>query len=358
MSVANQSISLMSADLPCIDGGDVPEWIHLLPTANGEISTGDKRGPYSIRDAQRVIALSMANNARLPIDENHSTDLAAPLGNPAPARGWIVALEARADGIWGQVEWNTTGRALLQERAYRGISPVIMHDPKKQIIQILRASLVNKPNLRGLTALNQESDMTLLERLAQLLGMDAASSENDVYGAVQSLHAQEGGDATALQSQISEIGVALGLGEGGDATSIIEAAKKAGSVGSITPDEVVALQSEIADLTTKLNGVTTASAKAAATSFVDEEIKRGRTGLKPMRDHYIAMHMEDPARVEKEIGAMMILKGNQVQPAPPENGDGTIALNQEQRDVAKMMGISETDFAATLKEERAGEEAL
>jgi len=105
------------------DEGGAPEWVHLLPA--GAVETVDRRGPYRVTDGEKLIAASFAQSPRLPIDENHATDLAAPKGQPAPARGWITALEARADGIWGKVEWTEAGRQLVEDRAYRGLSPVI-----------------------------------------------------------------------------------------------------------------------------------------------------------------------------------------------------------------------------------------
>lgn len=61
--------------------------------------TREPQRPYRVLNAEDVIAESMASPRGIPIDENHATDLAAPLGGPAPARGWIVELQARADGI-------------------------------------------------------------------------------------------------------------------------------------------------------------------------------------------------------------------------------------------------------------------
>ncbi len=148
-----ESVSLALA----AETGDVPSWIMLLPA--GEIRTADGRGPYRLDDATALQASLAAAGGRLPVDENHSTDLAAPKGGPSPARGWIVALEARADGVWGQVEWTEPGKALLAERAYRHISPVITHLKDGTVTGLLRASLTNRPNLRGLAALHQEEDM-------------------------------------------------------------------------------------------------------------------------------------------------------------------------------------------------------
>ena len=118
----------------------------------------------------------------LPIDENHATDKGGAKGMPAPARGWIVALQARASGLWGKVQWTGERRKLVEDKAYIGISPVILHTAAGKIIQVLRASLTNTPNLQGLTSLHSYAAPTALasklphvldtayRRIMQLLG--------------------------------------------------------------------------------------------------------------------------------------------------------------------------------------------
>ena len=342
---------MASQDLPAVATGQAaPDWVHLLPApADGKIGTTDARGPYLINDATALIAASFAEADRLPIDENHSTDLAAPRGEPAPARGWIVGMEARADGIWGQVEWNAAGSRLIKGKAYRALSPVILHDKAKVIHSILRASLVNRPNIRGLTALNQqETNMTFMQKLAEKLGLGADASEEAILAAI-------GGKAsdTAMQSALTEIGVALGVQQGAEVAAIVTAAKS----NKAAPAAIVALQSEIATLTTQLNAVTEAQARHAAETYIDGEIKKGRVSVKPLRDHYIAMHMVDAARVEKEIGAMPVLSRSGTGIVPPAPKDGEVSLNAEQTAAAAALGIDPKTYAATLKSERGQEEA-
>lgn len=310
MKTAITTALMAATALPDASSG-APEWIHLLPATDQPICTRDGRGPYRVISTQQVIADSLADLPELPIDENHSTDIAAPLGQSAPARGWIVALEAREDGIWGKVNWTRPGRALVAGQSYRFVSPVIGHTADGRITRILRASLVNKPNLRGLTALNQEGAMTLHERLTELLGLNAASDEDAVFSAVSGLTQDEGG--VALQSQMAEIGAALGV-QGADPAEIINAAKAAvsGDPGTIT-----ALQAELASVTQSLNAMTEGVARDKATEFVDGAIRAGRVGLKPLRDHYIARHMADPDAVSKEVSAMPILGGGK-KPAPAD----------------------------------------
>src|SRR5690606_11059898 len=114
-SASPASTIAMCAAQPFSATDTPPEFIHLLPA--GEIATGDNRGPFRVKNAAEVIAASLQAGDRLVLDENHSTDLAAPKGLPAPAMGWIVALESRADGIWGKVEWTAEGQRLVTGRA-------------------------------------------------------------------------------------------------------------------------------------------------------------------------------------------------------------------------------------------------
>ena len=158
------------------DSGAAPEWLHLLPA--GKALTRDGRGPYHVADAARLIAESMAAAGnKMVLCENHATDLSAPKGGAAPARGWIVDLQERADGIWGRVSWTEEGRRLVEDQAYRGVSPVISHASDGAIVRILRASLVNQPNILGLTSLHMTvpvaHKMDAIDKsIAAYLGLD------------------------------------------------------------------------------------------------------------------------------------------------------------------------------------------
>lgn len=341
-------IALCASAITTGKDAGAPEWVHLLPaTSGGTIQTNDKRGPYTVADAAKVIERSMvAGDGRLPLDENHATDLAAPNGQPAPARGWIVELEARADGIWGRVEWSDAGRALIETRAYRVISPVIVHDKAKRVWAILRASLVNRPNLRGLAALHQETDMTFQQKLAEMLGLGADASEDDIAAALakalEKPEGGEGGEEAALNAALAPVAKALKLDEGADLKTVLNAIQATPNEG-----ELVELQSTVTELTTQLNAVTESTARDKATAYVDGEIKRGRAGLKPVRDRYIALHMKDPAEAEALIGAMVVLNASGTAELPPAE-DGAVSLNAAQKAVAAQLGMTNEDYAAEL----------
>jgi phage I-like protein len=341
-------IALMAA-LAMPELGSVPEWVHILP-AGPEVPTYDGRGPYRYADGAAIIAASLSRKPRLVVDENHSTEIEARQGRSSPARGYVTAMESRVDGIWAQVDWNPSGRALLSDRAYWGLSPVIEHDAQGRIALVRSIALTNEPNLRGLAALNQENSMNDMERLAEAMGLEAGATVDQMIDAIKAMKTAKTDTATAaMQSAIGEIGVALGVQQGADLAAIVAAANAAKTAGR---SEVAALQSELAAVTTRLNGITESASRERATTFVDGEIKRGRVGIKPLRDHYISMHMAEAARVEKEIGAMPVLGASGAAVLPPTAKDGQVSLNAEQTAVAKALGVDLKTYAATLQAEQ------
>jgi phage I-like protein len=338
--------------------GEAPEWIHLLPA--GEIRTADGRGPYRVADAAALIAASLnAGNDRLILDENHATDLAAPKGEPAPARAWIVELQARQDGIWGKAEWTPTGRELMAEKAYRAISPAIAHRRDGTVTAILRASLVNRPNLQGLTTLHQETDMNLLEKLLKTLGLETGTSEDALVAAVAGLHQARADGAVALQAQLAPIAVAAGLTGAADATALLAAVTRLKTADAAGADQTItALQTELNGVVVELNQIKDTTKRKAAEAFVDGAIRDRRAGVSPRRDEYIALHIENPARAESLVAGLPALNASHTGVLPPAAKDGAAQLTPEQKHAVALMGVSEADYLKTIQAEQKTEAAL
>lgn len=320
------TLALCAASL--LPEAGIPDWVHLLPAAGGTISTYDGRGPYRVTDPAAIIAASLHADTRdqggLIIDENHATDLAGPLGLPSPARGRIVELEARPNGIWGRVDWSATGTALLSERAYRGISPVIHYRPDGSVLRIARASLVNYPNLRGLVALNAETQMDL-KMLATALGLAETATMEEILAAIQALKMSkaevETEVETALQSEIGSI-----LGVSGDRQAILAAVRLA----SAGRGDLVALQSQVTAQAAELKAIREANARAAAESYIDGEIARKRMGLNAQnRGHFVALHMSQPETCRQLIAGMPLAGETHTAQLPVGAGGDLVALNAE-----------------------------
>lgn len=308
-------------DVASVDGA--PEWIELLPA--GEIRTIDGRGPYRVASMSALVA-SLNSGKKLPLDECHSTDRAQPQGQPAPARGWMTSFEDRGGSLWAKVDWTPSGLQLMTEKAYSGISPVVTHLEDGSVIKVLRASLTNTPNLTGLTALHSEDNtMDWKAKLIELLGLDGSADDAAIEAA---LSAKMDGAKVSLQSE--EV---------------------------LQLPAVIALQSEVAELTTKLNTVTDAQSRCGAETFVDAAIAAGRVGLKPVREEYISLHMKDATQAEKLIGAMPVLKGSTIAGEIAPGGDeGNLKAVDHQ--VMALFGVDEETYAAGLSGRGEKKEAL
>jgi len=136
-----------------IAGDEAPEWVELIPA--GHFSAVDGRGPFANADPERVIAASVAKMPQvgLVLDYDHSTDLAAPEGRPAPAAGWIKDFKVAGGAIFARIEWTQEAAAAVKDKKYRYVSPVFEHDKDGNVSRILRAALTNNPALVELPAL-------------------------------------------------------------------------------------------------------------------------------------------------------------------------------------------------------------
>ena len=103
-------LACLSVELP--GGTDLPEWVRLVPA--GQFVTIDGRG-------FRADAALLASSVRLPIavDFDHATERGPTTGQPGAAAGWVEALEARDDGLYGRVAWTSLGKTALLDRRHR-----------------------------------------------------------------------------------------------------------------------------------------------------------------------------------------------------------------------------------------------
>jgi phage I-like protein len=244
------------------------------------------------------------------------------------------------------VEWTDKGRALIEDRAYKAISPALIFDrmlPKK-IAKLGNASLVNRPNLREMTSLHQmEFEMDLAARLAKLLGLSDGASDEAIIAAIND---KKPSGNTELQSAVNDIGVALGCDAGADTNAILTAARQA------TPqNEVVALQSQVATLSGELDTLKQEGARKAAEDLVDAGIADCRVGLNAeSRDRYINLCMSDMDMGRDLIAGLPKLSGEVLPDTPPAEG-GAVSLNAEEIAVADQLGLSHADFAAQRDKE-------
>lgn len=320
-----------------------PEWVHLLPA--GRIETVDKRGPFMLDegDAASVIenSLKSSPDGKLVIDINHATDIAALNGGASPAQGWIEKLEHRTNGLYGRVSWTEAGRTALNDRAYRFISPVIVAAKSTgKVVAVLRASLTNNPNLRGLTPVlnatqNTETDMDFLKQLLAALGLPETADEQTALAAAATLKTS----VSTHAADVARIAKAAKAAEGASVDVILNAVAQLADPTKVVPVTAVEeLRTELNAATAELKTVRDGIARGKAEAFVDAMIAAGKPGVKPLRDHYITRHMVDAAAVEKELNAQISLTASGVAKVQPP-ADGSAALEDAEARVAAMLGV-------------------
>ena len=157
--------ALLSALPPAQPGGDASVaagHIQLFPA--GAFAARDGR-PGNLKgvtakawrltpeDADALLALWRQRATPVVVDYEHQTHLSRENGQPAPAAGWITALEATPEGLFASVEWTDKARAHIRAGEYRYISPVFAFDRQSgAVLRLICAALTNHPALDGMDA--------------------------------------------------------------------------------------------------------------------------------------------------------------------------------------------------------------
>lgn len=189
--------------------------------------------------------------------------------------------------------------------------------------------------------------MALRDDLIGALGLDSTADDAAIVAAVA---AGKNGGAVALQAALKPIAIAAGLADTADAAAVLAGVQ---ALGGADDNRVTSLQAEVATLTTQLDGQATERKRDKATAFVDAGIGAGRVGLKPSRDEYISMHMENPTRTEKLINAMPVLVpgAKATGPAPEGAPDSPALLSQKAAAHQAKLAAAGTiiDFATAVR---------
>jgi phage I-like protein len=308
----------------------LPTSIELIPA--GVVIQGRDGRKWKKSDPKKVILNSMNRLPRLVIDENHSTDLAAPKGGSSPAMGWMTNLRTGDGGsIWADVEWTKRGSQAVLNKEYSFISPVFLHDDQNEITVVLRAGLTNSPNLQ-LPALNSEhssepeknnTEVSMNKELCAALGLSETATEAEVIAAAKALNAAKSG-TTQTQTDTSKVDLAAYAPRAN--LNAMEA-------------RAVAAEKQLADLNAANN-------KKEAGAAVDEAI-RNRKIAPASKAEYLALcsTKEGLESFKKIVAASPAIISTETQtPESAPSASGTVALNAEEKAMAIAMGYTEDEY--------------
>jgi phage I-like protein len=119
-----------------------PEWIRILPIGNVKFADRDDALEVDL-DSVHIIAKAFTSRGiDLVIDYEYQN-------RPHPAAGWVTTLEARSDGLWGQVTWTRAAIDKIKYNQCRYVSPMLRLDPNTlKPVALLHLSLVNTPAIK------------------------------------------------------------------------------------------------------------------------------------------------------------------------------------------------------------------
>jgi len=322
-----------------------PEWIHIMPA--GRMETRDDRKPWTLNDPEAVIAASNERSVDLVIDFEHQSDYAAKNGQPAPAAGWIQELAARADGIWGRVEWTERARKMIEAAEYRYLSPTFTYDKASRAVTlILRAALTNNPALHLTALATKEDSMDFLKALAALLGLPEDSDEATVTEKLKALAAAQEAAKARIALLAGALDVPVDATDDAIATAMAalgDGAKQPDPAQFVPMKDYQALSTAVATLQAGIDG-------DKAEAAVEAAIAAGKI-TPAQRDWALGYAKGDVAAFDAFVETQPVI----VQPGDSLTGakqkDGPAALTDSDLAVCKAMGIDVETFKKTREQE-------
>ncbi|MBB4016726.1 phage I-like protein [Chelatococcus caeni] len=288
----------------------LPEWIQLTP--RGRVTARD--GRVFAFDPERLAAGFTAGGLKLPIDFDHETEFTMMLG-AKPARGWIVAVEARPEGLFGRVEWLPDAVEALQARRYRYISPTFWREEDGMTARLLKgAALVTSPALGMPAVASAHLEDPMLKELLAALGLADTATLDDAKGAIARLSAIDP-DKYVPKEQHEATAAALA-----QAQATIAAARDAAEA-------------------------------ARCSSLVDEAVTAGKIAP-AARDHYVALARANYDATKAAIDAMPVVVPPGVDPATATADPSTGAagqLSDAEKEIAAKLGIEPAAFLAARR---------
>ncbi|WP_339429499.1 phage protease [Pseudomonas taetrolens] len=303
-----------------VSDGKAPEWVELIPPGPNVIGRDGRQWLFDEQAGMLVQSSFLGRAIDLPIDWEHATQHRASKGESAPAAGWIKQLELRSGALWGLVDWTPRASEQVINREYRFLSPVFDFDPDTtRIARLVSAGLTNKPNFL-LTALNQETTentpVKLSPALLALLGLPDTATEEQALAATTQLKAT----AQAANTEKPNL-----------AQFVPRADYDALGVRATNAEQALATQKK-AEHDKQVDAAITSASQAGK--------------ITPSTVEYHRAMCQDEAglnRFKEFVTAAPIV-------AAPSDLDGkkpqvtATALNAEEQQVAKLLGMSEADF--------------
>lgn len=320
--------------------------IQLLPY--GEFKAVDGR-PFDVpawylteQNGRDVADLANQSRTQLVVDYEHQTLHKEQNGQPAPAAGWMNWFEFTPQGLFAEVSWTDKAAKLIQEREYRYISAVFAYDTKGFVRKLFHAALTNTPALDGLDEViagantlffqskeKAKESKEMKELLQQLLGLPDAQ-EDELKAALNAVLAAKPADESLSADTFARLAALSQKTEQPDLTqfapvSVVQALQK--QIAALNAEREADKGSEL------IEAALTAGKLLPAQKQWAFDVLKQPNGLA-----FLSSFIENAAPVAA-------LTQTQTQATKACEHLKQAALSIEEKAAAKMLGMSEAEFA-------------
>lgn len=314
--------------------------VELMPIGDFRLGDPKRQMAFRLDDPAAVIArsLALAPGNVLPIDFDHRS-FAKQGEQDSRAAGWITGLQVEGSRVMASVEWTAEGRAALEGRSYRFLSPVFNNTPDGRVVRIEGAGLVNIPALPQLRQLaSKETSMEPIEQIAGLLGL-TADKPDDIVARITAL--------AGVETQMASIAKAAGA-EGDDVVTQVCAKLTANAPDPSAFVPMATFQQVQTQLASLQTDVTAGKVEAAL-----ERARDAGKLIPAMEDWATQLASKDLEQFEAwaKAAPVMVTPGQRQlagRTPPTRQAD---ELSDVERQVASKMGLSADAMLATRNSE-------
>ncbi|WP_035481460.1 phage protease [Gallaecimonas xiamenensis] len=359
-ALSNQSSTVVLGLAACTLSQQGNASVQLLPDGPFKAKDGrphDVPGGQWLMDAaawQMLKADAAERTNDYHFDYEHQTLRTADNGQPAPAAGWINPAALRYEpgqGLFADnVQWTPKAEQMIGEGEYRYISAVFAYDKATgRPQQLLHVALTNNPAVDGMKAI---AALTAQTPTPQPPPGDSAMNE-------------------ALKKLLAALGISIDGVDLNDAEAAQGLVDKALSAIKGMTDQSTSDKQAVADLTAKLESgidhsqyvpvgvyqellakfkdTATHAGTAALTAAIEQAEKDGRIyGAKDRAWLEGVGKNQGLAALTAQLDgrpAIAALTATQTTAKPQHDDKGLAVLTAEDKAVAKLLGITEEDFA-------------
>lgn len=305
-------------------------------------ANGSEKGTFHFTDksALSVMAEFVAHAKPMLLDYNHGTTFDSPTPDQAIAAGEFTP-EIRNGELWAtNIRWTDRAKTMLSAGEYRLFSPFFTHDKEGQVLRLVNVALTNLPALDGIAPLvaanantdDEESPMECTACTALNAQLSAMKTECDALKAKCSAFETEKPEAekaTALRSDVAKL---TGAADVPTAIGVISAWK--------------ASHDKVASLTAEVAATKTASREAEFTTALDKAVTDALITPAQKKEFWEVQCKADGKVTEAGLAmlnAFMKTAKPVISKEPVKQGNGAVALTEQQAHIAKLCGVPLTE---------------